>query len=758
MLYNRKDRRMKKTKKLISLFLAVVMIMSLLPTVSLASGDARKTITLNLGASNLGVDDGNGGISYLEKNKTYNLGDLKVIDKVYEMVNQEGLDATTSGNWVSGSNITCPNGTDKINSLMFGSGWGNSDTWNAWPEETEKALVFTFKTNITEAQAGYYDVEITSRKFNAGGEFAIYVGDEYAGDYNSYSAAMLGAATESLNTVYIPAGTAEISLRTRKFYRDRARASIYFGSIQLVPVDKPTISAVESALPETIQITESLNLSAQVKMSDGAYRAFGYTAAGVLPATDNIVKVESSDSEVIEVSDVVCIEKNDPKNREQILDPTTTTFVLNGKTVGSADITITAIVNDKTKELKKTIKVVKPRVLETVEVSFEKSPVPATRTTKAVLKLIGDDGEEYTNEHSVVYKSSDTEVAEIDAQGNITTHKKGTADITAEVTTDKGTVSGSATLTVGDAPVLDSFMLKASKKVLIGDTTRVSVISAMMDDELEGDASGYTFTFKGSDDEIATVTADGAVTGVSKGKVKVTATALNENGKEITAEVQIEVIATRETINLDLHVANLGKRNPDGSVTPLVHGNSPLISDLVVLDEGYEWVADKSVTQAIATGNNSSGKGRRMQYVTMLVDSWEVWPDCENNQEQMFTIKREISAGEAGYYSVQIDGSISNVGGVFSVYADGQYAGDFNSYADVSSAQAKSQTLNTVYISEGDAEISFRARKLYRNRLQTQSNNASFYLGDIKLVPMEKPAISSLESIIPNKLPNGEIV
>jgi len=756
---------MKKTKRLISLFLALVMIMSLLPTISLASGDSRKTITLDLHMQNLGEKGTDGSATPLVHGNSPYIKDLAVTDGTYEWIADKSV-ADDKVYTASNSYGSYGRRMQYKTASKYGTQWDK--TWEAWPFfQNPQNVMFTVKTKIPEGAAGYYNVKITGAAYSAGGEFAVYVNGEYAGDINSYASTSSYEAKEwSLNNaIELPEGDVEISLRAVKFYRARTfgsqdnNASIYLGLIQLIPTSEPTISAVESALPETIQITESLNFAAQIKMSDGAYRAFGYTDKGELPTTDNIVKIESSNPEIIEVTDVVCVERNEASNREQILDPTTTTFVLNGKTVGSADVTVTAVVNGETKELKKTIQVVKPRVLETVEVSFEKSPVPATRSTKAMLQLIGDDGEEYTNEHSVVYKSSDTEIAEIDAQGNITTHKKGTTDITAEVTTDKGTVSGSATLTVGDAPVLDSFALKAAKKVIIGDTTHISVISAMMNDELEGDASDYTFTFKGSDDAIATVTEDGAVTGVSKGKVKITATALNENGKEITAEAEIEVIAERETITFDLHVANLGKRNPDGSATPLVHGNSPLISDLVVLDEGYEWVADKSVTQAIATGNNSSGKGRRMQYVTRLVDSWEVWPDCENGQEQMFTVKREISAGEAGYYSVQIDGSISNVGGVFSVYADGQYAGDFNSYADVSSAQAKSQTLNTVYISEGEAEISFRARKLYRsNRLETQSNNASFYLGDIKLVPMEKPAISSLESIIPEKLPNGEIV
>ena len=320
----------------------------------------RETITLNLNASNLGKDDGEGGIAYLNKNESISISKLKVRDGAYVVVTDEALAgnanyvATATGNGVGG--VATSTGA---NGMQFSTDFSNTD-WSVWPENTEKpkAFCFTFKTNLTEAQAGYYRVDITSRKFNAGGEFAIYVGGEYAGDYNSYSATMLDAATESLNTVYIPAGDAEISLRTRKFYRNKARASIYLGSINLIPTDAPSIDVVESTIPTELSEGDMSDLSAQIKMTDGSYRHFGYTDAGAVPEADETVKVTSSDPTVVEVKDVVVVQKNDARNYNgQVLDPTTVTYKLAAKKAGTAKVIVTAYVDGKTETTEETITV-----------------------------------------------------------------------------------------------------------------------------------------------------------------------------------------------------------------------------------------------------------------------------------------------------------------------------------------------------------------------------------------------------------------
>ncbi len=763
---------MKKTKRLLSLFLALVMIMSLLPTVSLASGDTRETIMLKLHSGNLLEKIDAAGNTYgiyhsATEAQADGGADANGSAKLADLVAKDG-----SYSWVADKSSTLENAASTTSFSFYESGLvrrsiqyllkydGKRPAWPSadWPEASpESEAMFTLKTTIPEGAGGYYKIRLNGGKNAAGGVFAVYAGGKYVGDIDSYAASNTQIQDYVMsNAVKLSAGEVEISFRARKYRRaNKDTAAIVLKTIELVPVEAASISEIENAIPNKMQLSESLNLTARVKMNDDTYRAFGYTDAGAVPETDNIIKVTSSNSDIIEVTDFVCVEENDAEDTAQEIDPTTTTFTLNAKAVGSAEITLTAIVDGKEEVIQKTVSVVKPRVLEKVEVSFEKSPLPKTRSTKAVLSLIGDDGEGYTKDYTVVYSSSDTAVAEIDEAGNITAKEEGTAEITVTVTTEDKPdgVVGKATLTVSPKPVLESFSLRAAKKVLIGSTTTVAATSVMMDDGVAGNASDYEYTFKGSNDKVATVSENGTLTAASLGKVSVTVTTVNENGREITAKAEIEVVSSLDTITLKLHHGNLEEKNADGSTSDIEHGtnNSAKIADLVAKDGSYEWVADKSANQEANTTSFSFYENsvvvRSMQYLVEY--SKPAWP--ESDKEAMFTLRTEIPQGAAGYYKLRLNLGKNASGGVFAVYADGKYVGDIDTYSASNISSANYDLNSVVYLPEGDIEISFRARKYKKSGL----NTAAMILAYIYLIPAEAPGISEVESDIPNIFAEG---
>jgi hypothetical protein len=94
-----------------------------------------------------------------------------------------------------------------------------------------------------------------------------------------------------------------------------------------------------------------------------------------------------------------------------------------------------------------------PPVLSTVYFTPDAISVPedATSVTKPVLTIQGDDGSDLSGQASVVWESSDTDVATIDADGDITLLSAGTTNITARVTYGNVTKEASFALTVTSA-------------------------------------------------------------------------------------------------------------------------------------------------------------------------------------------------------------------------------------------------------------------------------------------------------------------
>lgn len=137
----------------------------------------------------------------------------------------------------------------------------------------------------------------------------------------------------------------------------------------------------------------------------------------------------------------------------------------------------------------------------------------------------------------ITYSSSDTNVATIDENGNITAISEGTSTITATLEAVEGSYqSATATceLTVKDsrtAPVFsfseESYTINVNEAKQILPTTN----------------SNGEISYASSDDAVATVDAEGNVTGIAEGDATITATiAATSEYKSATATYQIKVV------------------------------------------------------------------------------------------------------------------------------------------------------------------------------------------------------------------------
>ena len=160
-----------------------------------------------------------------------------------------------------------------------------------------------------------------------------------------------------------------------------------------------------------------------------------------------------------------------------------------------------------------------------------------------------------------MWASEDTLVVTVDATGLVTAVANGSAELTASV----GAIVGSAALTVAQRAT-EMQVSPMSDTLLVADTLRLSAEAT--------DANGHTlanarFTWSSGDDVVATVDADGLVTGVAAGPVQVTVV---DGTAGLERAVSLLVVGPREEL-VDVYEAlgGAGWANADnwGTDAPL---------------------------------------------------------------------------------------------------------------------------------------------------------------------------------------------
>ena len=285
----------------------------------------------------------------------------------------------TQADWKLIGATVVPEKTTTVQSRQYVYAWGKFNQfttaggYSVWPNLTtdSQQVQITLRKNIP--CAGYYDIDFTGYLWNASSDYAIYVNGDFAGHTNCYVTpdAWGSTATTRLNKLYLPAGSVEISFRARK--------SHYTGSMFFTPkemtftpatVAEIKVSEVEtSGIPATMEAGATVDASAKAKMTDGEYRSFGFTNEGFTPTEDDVIKVSSSNPAVVAVTDVDCVHLITKEFNEvaaNTIDPKTTTYKLNALRAGTADITVTAIVDGIAASTTKTITVSGEAMEETV--------------------------------------------------------------------------------------------------------------------------------------------------------------------------------------------------------------------------------------------------------------------------------------------------------------------------------------------------------------------------------------------------------
>lgn len=192
------------------------------------------------------------------------------------------------------------------------------------------------------------------------------------------------------------------------------------------------------------------------------------------------------------------------------------------------------------------------------------------------------------------FTSSDPETVSVDASGNITAKKVGTAEIT--VTSSRG-LSASCTVTVNN-PATSVTLSESIKKLFAGKSFTLSA-------RVYPDGTTDALTWSSSDNEVAVVDQNGVVTAVSAGKANITATA--DSGASASCEVPVESDINKTTIVMEYQETQYDGTEKKPAVTVYYNGA------LLIEDDDYS-----------LTYENNTNAGEASVTIASLHDESEV--------------------------------------------------------------------------------------------------------------------------------------
>ena len=237
----------------------------------------------------------------------------------------------------------------------------------------------------------------------------------------------------------------------------------------------------------------------------------------------------------------------------------------------------------------------------TITVKLPVSKVTLNETSTALVvgstkQLIATVEPANADDSTVTWKSGDTNVATVDQNGNVTAVGVGSTTITATA----GGKSATCTVIVTANPVPIQGIALADAEVFVGYTVQFAPVFS------PADTTERDVKWSSSDTKIATVDANGRVTGVAEGKVTITVT--STANPAITASCTVTV-----TKNLSDDLASI--------IGALGNGSLPFI-DVTARDYFYDavkWAVDNGITSGTSRYTFSPNAAcTRAQVVTFL--------------------------------------------------------------------------------------------------------------------------------------------
>lgn len=168
------------------------------------------------------------------------------------------------------------------------------------------------------------------------------------------------------------------------------------------------------------------------------------------------------------------------------------------------------------------------KAVERIALSHKSLTLQKGKRAKLAAEVFPEDA----HEKSIIWKSSNTQVATVADSGEIKAKSKGTAVITAKAADGSG-VSASCKVTVRNKFVTSIQLKEKKASVVVGQTVKIVATAAPKNADMR------SVTYQSSDEKIATVSSKGTIKGVKPGKAKITVTAKDGSGKKAVFSITV---------------------------------------------------------------------------------------------------------------------------------------------------------------------------------------------------------------------------
>ena len=291
--------------------------------------------------------------------------------------------------------------------------------------------------------------------------------------------------------------------------------------------------------------------------------------------------------------------------------------------------------------------------------------------------------ENTTDSKNVSWRSSNSEVATVDANGTVTAKRAGTAVITATSTNGK---SAGCTVTVSkkEIPITEISLDKSSATLTEGETTTLTATVLP-----ENTTDSKSVSWSSSNSEVATVDANGTVTAKRAGTAVITATSTNGKTAGCTVTVSRKEIPITE-ISLDKSSATL----TEGETTTLV---ATVLPENTTYGKSVKWSSSNVAVATVDLMGKVTAKSAGTAIITATSENGKT-ASCtvKVNKKNTYTGLRDVD-GQLKYFN---NGNIDTTYTGFADYEGNRYYVS-NGIVDTTYTSLILDNENWVYIENG---------------------------------------------------------
>ncbi len=379
-------------------------------------------------------------------------------------------------------------------------------------------------------------------------------------------------------------------------------------------------------------------------------------------------------------------------------------------------------------------KVIPAPAIESAKLTVAKEQIFVGGSAETEISVMGEKDKPWLYDYETVYKTSNNNVS-VNSNGTVTALAKGNTEVWAEITVDGKTVTTNRIeIEVLPVPVLSKLVISSDKPQVEAGVSAKLTVSGVLTDGTMADMSRYEVLLTSSNPEVATISSDGKVDTYKEGLAVITARAINEDGNEIICKYSFNVGAVSENVVINFMETTL---------------NSDLSAPGSHQTPGYEIVMAESDTTYWNTSNSNNTDSIKFIYSGA---TGPVWPGADANAKSGVTLLVNIPIEQD--YRIVYRGAKWKNGGVFHIFVDDQYVGDYNGFDATSEkiVDCGEFVFNTVHLTPGPHKLVFKKSEQVCFR-------GALFLNEIRFEAVAESGTEykGFSAEIPSELAIGEI-